>query len=159
MTSVSELRQFVDWEHGLISPAVLFDEDVYRQEQERVFGHSWLVVGHEDMVRKPGDYITNYMGETPVILVRDMKGEIHVNVNKCVHRGNQVCLYDRGNARGFTCSYHGWTYDLTGDLIGVPMEKELYRGELAKDEWGLVKVPKVTNFHGMIFANFDPEAP
>ncbi|MEE8519373.1 MAG: SRPBCC family protein, partial [Dehalococcoidia bacterium] len=25
--------------------------------------------------------------------------------------------------------------------------------------WGLVKVPKVTNFHGMIFANFDPEAP
>jgi hypothetical protein len=66
-----ELRQHVDWQNGLIAPAIHFDEDVYRLEAQHVFNRAWLVVGHEDMVRKPGDYITNYMGEVPVIVVRD----------------------------------------------------------------------------------------
>ena len=107
MVAVSGLRDLVNWQEGLISPAVLFDEEVYRQEQERVFGRAWLVVGHEDMVRKPGDYVTNYMGEVPVVVTRDAQNQVHVLVNRCAHRGNEVCLFDRGTARSFTCSYHG----------------------------------------------------
>src|SRR3982074_3431151 len=99
MVGVAELREIANWKQGLISPAIHFDERVYEQEQERVFGRAWLVVGHEDMVRKPGDYVTNYMGEVPVILVRDIEGKIHVLVNRCAHRGMEVCLFDRGNAR------------------------------------------------------------
>ena len=158
MVSVSELREIVNWKEGLISPTVLFDEEVYREEQEKVFGRAWLVVGHEDMIRKPGDYVTNYMGEVPVIVISDIQEKIHVLVNRCAHRGNQVCLFDRGNTRGFTCSYHGWTYDLDGKLIGVPFEKEVYRGELEHEGWGLEEV-RVANFKGLLFANFDPEAP
>ena len=159
MVSVSELRDIVNWQDGLISPAVHFDEELYRQEQERVFGRAWLVVGHEDMVRKPGDYVTNYMGEVPVILVRDMAGQIHVLVNRCAHRGNQVCLFDRGNARNFGCSYHGWAYDLDGKLLGAPMENLLYRNELDKEHWGLEEVPRFANFKGLIFASFDAGVP
>jgi phenylpropionate dioxygenase-like ring-hydroxylating dioxygenase large terminal subunit len=159
MVSVGELREIVNWKEGLISPAILFDEDVYRQEQERVFGRAWLVVGHEDMIRKPGDYVTNYMGEVPVIIVRDMNGKIHVLVNRCAHRGNQVCLFDRGNTRAFKCSYHGWTYGLDGSLVGVPMEQELYHGELNKEVWGLEEVPRFANFKGLLFASFDAGAP
>jgi len=159
MATVRELHDLANWKDGLISPAVHFDEGLYRREAERVFGRAWLVVGHADMVRKPGDYVTSYMGEVPVILVRDIAGTIHVLVNRCAHRGNQVCLFDRGNARAFTCSYHGWTYDLDGSLIGVPMERELYRGELDKAGWGLEEVPRMVNFKGLIFASFDAGAP
>jgi phenylpropionate dioxygenase-like ring-hydroxylating dioxygenase large terminal subunit len=159
MISLGELHDIANWKDGLISPAVHFDAELYRQEQERVFGRAWLVVGHEDMVRKPGDYITNYMGEVPVILVRDTAGKIHVLVNRCAHRGNQVCLFDRGRAPSFTCSYHGWAYGLDGKLMGVPMEQELYRGELKKEDWGLEEVARVTNFKGLIFASFDASAP
>ncbi len=158
MVAISELRQRVNWKEGLISPSVLFDDEVYRREQERVFGRCWLVVGHEDMLRKPGDFVTNYMGEVPVIVVRDVQGKIHVLVNRCAHRGNEVCLFDRGNARSFTCSYHGWTYGLDGSLIAAPMEQELYRGELDKGAWGLEEV-RSANFKGLIFANFDATAP
>ena len=140
MVSVSELREVVNWKEGLISPTVLFDEELYREEQTKVFEKAWLVVGHEDMLRKPGDYVTNYMGEVPVVVSRDMEGELHVLVNRCVHRGNEVCLFDRGNARAFTCSYHGWTYEISGKLIGVPMEKELYRDEIDHESWGLEQV-------------------
>ena len=157
--SMAELRELADWKNGRISPSVFFDEDVYRREGEQVFGRSWLVVGHEDMVRKPGDYVTNYMGEVPVILVRDAQGTVRVLVNKCAHRGTQVCLYDRGNAKSFTCSYHGWTYDLAGKLVGVPMEKELYRGDLDKSAWGLEALPRVASFEGLVFASLDASAP
>jgi phenylpropionate dioxygenase-like ring-hydroxylating dioxygenase large terminal subunit len=156
---VSGLRELVNWEEGLISPAVLFDQDVYQLEQERIFGRAWLVVGHEDMIRKPGDYVTNYMGEIPVIITRDMAGKIHVLVNRCAHRGNQVCLFDRGNTGAFTCSYHGWSYYLDGRLMSMPMERELYRGELNKGEWGLEEVPRFENFKGLLFASFEVGAP
>src|SRR2546430_2570480 len=107
MVAVGGLGELVNWREGLISPAGLFDDDIYRQEQERIFGRAWLGVGHEDMVPRPGDYITNYMGEVPIIVTRDPQGQIHVLVNRCAHRGNQVCLFDRGRAPAFTCSYHG----------------------------------------------------
>ena len=159
MVGVSALRDLANWQEGLISPAVHFDEELYRQEAERVFGRAWLVVGHEDMIRKPGDYVTNYMGEVPVIVLRDMSGAIRVLVNRCAHRGMEVCLFDRGNTRTFTCSYHGWSYDLDGSLIGVPMEREIYRGELNKAGWGLEEAPRVANFKGLLFASFDAGAP
>src|SRR6266571_184948 len=157
--AVSGLSELVNWREGLISPAVLFDDDIYRQEQERIFGRAWLIVGHEDMIRKPGDFVTNYMGEVPVIVTRDMGGKIHVLVNRCAHRGNQVCLFDRGNTGAFTCSYHGWSYYLDGRLLSMPMERELYRDELNKADWGLEEVPRFENFNGLLFASFDTQAP
>jgi len=159
MVSVAELRERVNWKEGRISPAILFDEDVYELERERLFGRAWLVVGHEDMIPKPGDYVTNYMGEVPVMVTRDLAGKIHVLVNRCMHRGNQVCLFDRGNVQQFVCSYHGWTYDVAGKLIGVPLEEPLYRDELNKAENGLEEVPRVANFKGLLFASFDAAAP
>lgn len=159
MKGIDELRSAVDWEQGLVSPAIHFDDELYRSESEKVFKRAWLVVGHEDMIRKPNDYVSNYMGEVPVIVTRDRQGEVHVLVNRCSHRGNQVCLFDRGNAKGFTCSYHGWSFGMDGRLNGVPMEEALYGGNLDKSTLGLEVVPKVEIFQGLIFASFDANAP
>jgi phenylpropionate dioxygenase-like ring-hydroxylating dioxygenase large terminal subunit len=158
MSVLEELRGLVAWEKGLVSPAIYFDGEVYRREHERIFEGAWLPVGHEDMVRNPGDYVTNYMGEVPIILVRDRAGTIRVFINKCRHRGNQVCLFDRGNVRAFTCSYHGWTYGVDGRLISVPEEREFYHGALEKERWGLEEAG-VVNFHGLVFATLNREGP
>lgn len=159
MKGIDELRSAVDWEQGLVSPEIHFDNELYREESEKVFRRAWLVVGHEDMIRKPNDYVSNYMGEVPVIVTRDSQGEVHVLVNRCSHRGNQVCLFDRGNAKGFTCSYHGWSFGMDGRLNGVPMEGALYGGDLDKAALGLEVVPRVEIYHGLIFASFDANAP
>jgi phenylpropionate dioxygenase-like ring-hydroxylating dioxygenase large terminal subunit len=159
VTVLNHLQDLVAWEEGIISPAIYFDEEVYRQEQERVFSHSWMPVGHEDMLRNPGDYVTNYIGEVPIIVLRNNEGVIRVLINRCRHRGNEVCLFDRGNARHFTCSYHGWVYNLDGTLTGVPLERQLYEGGLDRDAWGLEAAPHVINFKGLIFASLDANAP
>ena len=57
------------------------------------------------------------------------------------------------------CTYHGWTYDLKGNLVGVPGFKEVYHEELDRENWGLIKAAQVETYKGFIFATMDPEAP
>ncbi|MGH7905131.1 MAG: aromatic ring-hydroxylating oxygenase subunit alpha [Candidatus Binataceae bacterium] len=140
-----------------MSPRVFVEPSIYEIEQERVFGHCWLLVGCESQIAEVGDFVTNSIGEERVIVTRDAQSKIHVLVNSCRHRASRVCRVDFGNARSFTCPYHGWTYDLAGKLVGVPRFKEAYYGELNREEWGLLEVPRVEIYRNLIFASFDPE--
>ena len=80
-------------------------------------------------------------------------------VNSCRHRGNRVCRVDRGNARSFVCSYHGWAYNTKGNLIGVPGKTELYKDDIDQPSLGLVRVARIDSYKGLVFGTFDPEAP
>ena len=146
----------IDRKQGTISPAV-FSEELYERELERVFGRSWLLVGHDSLIPNNGDYFASFMGEDPVIVQRDTTGKIRVYLNKCRHRGNAVCVHDRGNAKAFTCSYHGWSY-ADGALTAVPMSREAYLDELEMKKLGLIEPPKVRVYGGLIFACWDPDA-
>ena len=149
----------VDLKAGQISREIFVNEEIYRQEQEQVFTRSWLFVGHESQVPKPGDYFVSCMGEESVILCRDRLGEIHVFLNSCRHRGMKVCRYDDGNTPVFTCPYHGWSYANDGKLVGVPYFKDAYHEELDKSKWGLVEVAQLENYKGTIWATWDESAP
>lgn len=143
---------------GLINRAIFSDQDVYEAEQEAIFGRCWLFLGHESLVSNPGDYMTTFMGEDPIILTRDKAGTVHALLNTCRHRGNRVCLFDRGNTAGFVCSYHGWRYGIDGKLINVPFYEGAYLGELDRGKWGLVEVPRLEMHGGLIFGCWDPGA-
>ena len=108
----------VDFRTGVISREIFVSEDIYQKEQEQVFARTWLFVGHESQVEKPGDYFISCMGEESVILCRDRENKIHVFLNSCRHRGMKVCRYDEGNTPVFTCPYHGWSYATDGKLVG-----------------------------------------
>jgi phenylpropionate dioxygenase-like ring-hydroxylating dioxygenase large terminal subunit len=150
--------RLVDLQTGAVSRAIYSDEEIYQLEIERIFARCWLCIGHETLVPEPGDYLTTYMGEDPVIVWRDGAGRVHGFLNTCRHRGNRVCLFDRGNASSFTCSYHGWSYDSEGKLVGVPFHNEAYYGELDRSGLGLIEVPKLAVYGGMIFASWDAGA-
>ncbi len=152
-------RGLVDLKAGQISREIFVNEEIYRQEQEQVFTRSWLFVGHESQVSKPGDYFVSCMGKESVILCRDRLGEIHVFLNSCMHRGMKVCRYDEGNTPVFTCPYHGWSYATDGKLVGVPYFKDAYREKLDKSKWGLVEVAQLENYKGSIWATWDESAP
>ena len=81
----------VDLAAGRISREIFVNEEIYRQELERVFARSWLFVGHESQIPKPGDFFASSMGEESVILCRDRAGQVHVFLNSCRHRGMKVC--------------------------------------------------------------------
>ncbi|MGH7186896.1 MAG: Rieske 2Fe-2S domain-containing protein, partial [Pseudomonadota bacterium] len=126
---VEALLARVHPEQGEIPAAVFSDPDVYRLEQDAIFSRCWLFVAHESEVPSPGDYVTRYMGEHPVIVTRDEHGKIQVLLNVCRHRGMRICRADLGNSSHFRCPYHGFTYKNDGELIGIPFQKEIYGGD------------------------------
>ena len=69
------------------------------------------------------------------------------------------CRAEEGHATSFMCTYHGWTYDLKGALVGVPGSKEVYHEELDRKNWDLIKAAQMDSFQGFIFATIRPEVP
>jgi anthranilate 1,2-dioxygenase large subunit len=144
--------------------AVYTDQTQYDREQERLFqGPAWHYLCLEVEVAKPGDYVSTTVGETAVIVCRDRAGAINAFVNRCIHRGNLLCLERQGNVRKFSCIYHGWTYDLGGRLIGVAFERGVngqggMAPEFRKEEQALRRL-KVATLGGIVFGTFSDATP
>src|SRR5687767_7073906 len=154
-----DYSRLIDLDKGLVDRRIFHDPDIYQMELEQIFARAWLFMCHESQIPNPGDFFLNFMGEDRVIIVRNNEGGISVLVNSCRHRGNAVCRADEGHATSFMCTYHGWTYDLNGALVGVPGFKEVYHEELDRANWGLIRAPQVESYKGFVFANMDTEAP
>lgn len=136
-----------------VSRRLYIEPAIFEQEMERIFGDSWVYVGHESQVAQPGDYITTTLGTRPVILSRDEDGGLHLLHNRCIHRGATVCQDARGNANHFRCLYHGWTYRNTGVLTGVPFPQGYGSRIDELRERGLERVAHVESRFGFIFAH------
>lgn len=155
----TDVSHMVDRESGLVDRAIFTDRGLYEQELARVFATSWLFLGHTDQFKKPGDFITTFMGEDPVIVTMDKSGKIRAFLNSCRHRGARVLRADYGQARAFTCTYHGWSFDLEGKLVSVPNSEGYPGGELDPEKWGLIEVAQLDTVFGLIFATWNPDAP
>src|SRR5713226_7598633 len=103
MALADKPERLIDPDNGLVSRKIFGDEAIYRQELERIFRRCWLFVAHDSMLPLPGDYHTTYMGEDPVLVVRDPRGRARVFLNTCTHRGNKDCLFDYRRAATLTC--------------------------------------------------------
>jgi anthranilate 1,2-dioxygenase large subunit len=144
---------------------VFADPEVYRAEHERIFlGASWQYLALADELPEPGDYKTTFLGETPIIVTRGEDGEIHAMVNRCAHRGNLLCLKDRGHTKdGLTCVYHAWRFDLAGNLTSVAFRRGVGgKGGMAEgfrlEDHGLKKL-RTDQFAGLVFGTLSPEVP
>ena len=141
---------------------VYTSEAIYAKEMECIFrGKSWNYVALEAEIPHAGDYKRSYVGDTPVVVSRAEDGSINVFENRCAHRGAEFCRHSQGNAKEFVCPYHQWSYDLKGNLQGVPFKRGVNKlGGMPKDfkneEHGLKKL-HVTTYHGVVFASYQPD--
>ena len=138
---------------------VMHDPDIYRLEMERIFrGPTWHYLCLDVEIPNPGDYKTTFIGETPIIVVRDQDGSINALVNRCAHKGAMLCIDPCGTRKEFACVYHAWTYDLKGNLTSIAFQRGLAgAGGMPADfdmkKRGLKRV-RVENFCGMVFGTF-----
>lgn len=138
-----------------VNSRLYYDPDIYQEELEKIWYKTWVYVGHTSEVPKKNDYVTKSIGPMPVLMVRDRDNEIRLLLNKCPHRGNQLCAYQKGNRSTFTCPYHSWTFNTNGDLMGYALP-EGYEGA-DKKGLGLGKVPRIAIYRGFVFGSMAKE--
>lgn len=118
--------------HAMTEPASVFTDPVrFAREREIIFRHGAHVVGWAGELPRPNTFVTKDVAGVPVLITRDGDGELHAFRNVCTHRGAQVAQ-GCGEARRFTCPYHAWVFDGTGDLVGQP------------ESWGFAEIDRAT---------------
>ena len=138
---------------------VYTDQAVYDREVERIFhGPTWNYVALEAEIPNPGDYIRSNVGPTAIVVARAADGSINAFENRCVHRASEFCRELSGHANELICPYHQWTYDLKGNLIGIPFRRGVAgKGGMPADfkmqEHGPRKLA-VTTHRGVVFASY-----
>ncbi|MET1041128.1 MAG: aromatic ring-hydroxylating dioxygenase subunit alpha, partial [Acidimicrobiales bacterium] len=136
--------------------------EFFEAEREAVFKRSWLYVGREEKLPKPGTFFTRELpgGLASIVLSRGLDGTVYAFHNVCAHRGNKVVWQEHpgeessGSCRQFTCKYHGWRYGLDGCVSHVTNEEQFF--DLDKDTLRMPEVP-CDVFAGFIFVNLSED--
>ncbi|MBN3801496.1 Rieske 2Fe-2S domain-containing protein [Paraburkholderia sp. Ac-20336] len=162
--STAQLRRWPEQRDARIPAWIYSDPDLFKREMEVFYeGSTWNFVGLACEIAEPGAFKRSWIGTRPVLMVRDEDGTINVVENRCAHRGSMLCWKNNGVVKDFTCPYHHWSYDLKGNLLGLPflrgaMGKGGMPRDFAKGEHGLRKL-RVEERKGLVWATFDESAP
>ncbi|KQM14748.1 aromatic ring-hydroxylating oxygenase subunit alpha [Novosphingobium sp. Leaf2] len=139
-----------------LPPACYTSPAWFEFEKRAVYDREWVATGHVGAIPDVGDYFTIEIVGEPLLVVRGKDDTVRVLSAVCRHRGHLLGEAS-GNARGFTCPFHGWSYDLEGNLTAAPeMEGTLPFAELRRT--ACLPVFRSEIWNGFIFVNFDGEA-
>ncbi len=126
-------------------------EEIFSKEQERILKKDWTCAGHISRIPNPGDYFLLNRDDESIIVLRDKNGGVNSFHNVCRHRGTRICEDGEGHfGKSIQCSYHAWTYNLEGKLLGAPFMNEI--PGFNKEDYPL-KEAETHLWEGFIFVN------
>jgi choline monooxygenase len=100
--------------------ACYVDPAIIDIERRQVFTGGWACAGFAHDTPGSGDLFPFEFADLPLLQVRDKAGEVQVFHNVCRHRGHILVTEPTRSKRAVVCPYHGWSYDLGGQLKGTP---------------------------------------
>lgn len=154
-----------------LMPEAYHCADFFRIERDRVWSRSWVAVGYGCQIPRVGDTFLAEVAGQSLILVRNRMNEVRCFHNVCRHRGSRL-LKENGNCKVLRCPYHGWGYNLDGELLGTPffqgldippeLENKFHlepgvAASFCKDDYPLLSV-RCETWGGFLFVNLDPQA-
>jgi phenylpropionate dioxygenase-like ring-hydroxylating dioxygenase large terminal subunit len=93
--------------------------ELFELERSELFLIHWQIVGHENDIPAPGDWLTFDMLGERALIMRGRDGIVRAFHNLCRHRGARVVDGAQGHCKGaLVCPFHGWVYNLDGSLRG-----------------------------------------
>jgi Rieske 2Fe-2S family protein len=149
-----QIRSLIDAQadRTALEQAFYSDYEIYQRDIEEVFLQSWLYAGHMSEIPKVGDWFLFELAGESIIIVRAADNKVNALVNVCRHRGSRICLEDSGCSKRLVCRYHGWSYDLEGDLqTAAHMDDDFDKSAIS--------LKRITTeiLEGMIFVNFSEQ--
>lgn len=141
-----------DWDRRGLPAWTYRSQAMFELEKHNVFLNHWQIVGHENDIPAPGNWLTfDMLGERAVIM-RGADGMVRAFHNLCRHRGARVVDGSQGHCKGaIVCPFHGWVYNLDGTLRGPAQPKTF--DDMDRSSFGLKPI-ELEIFHGFMFIRF-----
>jgi len=127
-------------------PSAVYTDESRFQAERRLLRALPIAIAHVSQLQAAGSCLVHDALGVPIMVTRDREGRLHAMLNVCRHRGTRL-MEDAGFCKvrkGFHCRYHGWTYDIEGNLLTVP-KQEMFPS-LDKSEHNLVSLPVAERF-------------
>lgn len=86
--------------------------------------HYWVpaLLSEELPIGDGAPVLVRLLGED-LVAFRDTEGRVGLLDEHCAHRGTSL-FYGRNEECGLRCIYHGWKYDVAGNVLDTPAEPE-----------------------------------
>lgn len=131
------------------------DPEFAQLEFEKLWSRVWQVAARVDEIPAPGDYTTYKIGDQSILVIRVDAATIKTYYNFCPHRGTTLgkgCGHFEGGK--IICPFHGWRWDLNGNVKLVLERQEFRGGELQDSDVAMREVHSKV-FAGFVFINLD----
>ena len=141
-----------------------------QKEYDLLWPRVWQWVCREEEIPNIGDFYEYRIGDQSFLIVREKEDKLNVFYNTCMHRGTRLVEGKHkyggpgtfnGNKAQFdgkiTCVFHGWAYDLDGELCHLPGAKDFAKGMVKREEVCLRRA-LIDTWEGFIFINMDLKA-
>lgn len=150
----SSLTKEVDKEAVRALPASWYtSQEMYELERRAIFSKKWLMTTHKARLTNIGDWLKYNIAGFEFLLCKDREGKINAFHNICRHRAFPVVTGETGNAKIFSCKYHGWSYGLNGKLAKAPQYQDL--PTFKKEQNGLLPIHTHVDRNGFVWVNLD----
>ncbi|MGH2587568.1 MAG: aromatic ring-hydroxylating oxygenase subunit alpha [Dehalococcoidia bacterium] len=142
---------------SFLHPSVYFSPAVYERELRDLFPRLWLCVADLDQLADRGDYVTDTVGDEPVVVIRGHDGLLRAFANVCPHRATTLLEGEGSCGRSIICPYHGWSFNLDGTLAGIP-DRTRFATPFDPASFGMYPV-RVETWERFVFVNVSGDAP
>ena len=119
------VRQVPDLGGTTLTADVYRDPERFEQEREKVLSHSWMIAGRSEEIANRGDWLLyEGHGET-VVVARQSDGTRPASTTSASTAAlGSPAVKSTAQLRRFVCPWHGWVYDTTGKVVGVPVRDD-----------------------------------
>ncbi len=143
-----------------VDTRIYTDEQLFREEQEKIFNKTWIIACHESEVPNAFDYRTfHHPGGAELFVIRGEDMKVRSFYNICPHRGNTLLYEPVGNAKRITCIFHAWSFDAKGACTDISRGKQGYQERFCAADASLREVRADIGYGGFVWVNVDDTAP
>ncbi len=132
-----------------LDPSFYLGQAAHDFDQQHILAPGWQIIAPAALVAAPGDHIVREIGGKPVLIVRNAQGRLNGFYNVCRHRAGPIALCDGRGAKRLRCAYHGWIYDLDGQLKVTPQMDGAKDFDISGIRLASIEV---VEWSGMVFA-------
>ena len=95
------------------------DNEIISSEVNKIFYDHPVPIALSAELKENNSYKATKVIDTPLLITRGEDGVVRTFINICKHRGAPVCPEGSGKKSKFNCTYHGWMYNNTGNLVNI----------------------------------------